>query len=266
MEKGEFKTGQLMGVKEKNGRLVQEYVAGFFGDEPIIKQRLLSPQEARRYREDLERAKKQGKSQSEAIAVAGAGGAAAPKRKLVRRTKPGEGGAPVKKRRIKKISAVAREGEGEAPVRRRAPGSPAVAEAAPRGPQMAYVPEQSDSNNAFIQQLVDGETEKPNYNPANTAKAIEAISKISCPEMKIYRIGQDGDNYSQKEYIARNILGLPIWKDKVEEPEKKEEEETKDSSEETAVVEVKADSPQESTEETQESADAEVKEAEPQEA
>lgn len=61
MEKGDLTTGQLLSIKEKNGKLVREYVAGFFGEEPIIKQRLLTPQEARRYREDMSRARSEGK-------------------------------------------------------------------------------------------------------------------------------------------------------------------------------------------------------------
>ncbi len=237
MEKGEYKTGQLLGVKEKNGKLVQEYVAGFFGDEPIIKQRLLTPQESRRYREDLQRAKQQGKTPSEAASTAGAGkNGQAPRRKLVRRTKPGEPGpaAPLRKRKIKKI--VATEQGGEAPRRKRPMGR--APEEAAASPKMAYLPKQTDSTADFIQNLIDNETDKPDYNPANTQKALDTISKIACPDMKIYRIGtkvgeKEGESYTQKEYIARDILGLPLWKPKVDEPEESESKEVEKVNEET---------------------------------
>ncbi|MBU2512532.1 hypothetical protein KJ966_14445 [bacterium] len=224
MEKGDYKTGQLLGVKEKNGKMVQEYVAGFFGDEPIIKQRLLTPQESRRYREDLQRAKQQGKSPSEAANDAGARKSGlAPERKLVRRTGPGEPGAPLRKRKIRKVM-VSGPG-GETPMRRSPMGEAPREGAVNR--EMEYIPEKSNETADFIQNLINGETDKTKYNPANTQKAMETISRISCPDMKIYRFGTkvgdaEGESYTQKEYIARNLLGLPIWKPKPEEPEKTE--------------------------------------------
>ncbi len=265
MEKGGYKTGQLLGVKEKRGKLVREYVAGFFGEEPIIKQRLLTPQEARRYREDVARGKEEGKSETEAVRDAGqVKQGAAPKRKLVRKKKTDSPRKPLRKK-----SAAAIEGtQGEEQVTAARParaGREAVAP--PAAPQMQYVAEGAGSSQEYIQNLINSEPDKPNFNPANTQAAVNSISKIGCPEMKIYRIGStegevEGQFYSQKEYLARTILGLPLWKPKPEiqeEPEAEKPEAGEPESKELVAApepdktpEASADKPQQEEPETAE--------------
>ncbi len=238
MEKGEYKTGQLLGIVEKRGKLVREYVAGFFGEEPIIKQRLLTPQEARRYREDKERGVSQGKTGSEAARAAGQvkpGGALGGASRLKKRpVKPGE---MVRKRPISARGDQPDETGDESAVQARPQKS--EAQTAKSAPETNYGSQHTSVNDTFIQQLIDKETEKPNFNPANRQKALTAINRIGCPEMKVFQLGtmqngKEGYCYSQKEYMARNILGLPIWQAKSEEPEKKEEAEA--PVEETAAV------------------------------
>jgi hypothetical protein len=228
MEKAKYETGQLLGVKEKNGKLVREYVAGFFGEEPIIKQRLMTPQEARRYREDVSRGKDEGKSESEAVRAAGSeDGGAAPKRRLVRKKKVARPGKPLRK----KPAAEAVEGEEQAPRPTRVAKAGHGDEVAPAAAQMQYVPDGTGSNQEFIQNLINSEPDKPDFNPANTQAAINNVNKMGCPDMKIYRIGssegeKEGEFYTQKEYVARNVLGLPLWKPKPEvenDPDEKEE-------------------------------------------
>ncbi|MCG8333196.1 MAG: hypothetical protein MJE63_01680 [Proteobacteria bacterium] len=241
MEKGELKTGQLLGIVEKRGKLIREYVAGFFGDEPIIKQRLLTPQEARRYREDKERGISEGKTSSEASQAAAG------------RVRPGAGlaGKPGLKRRpakpgtkLKTRPAAARgdapvEANDEAPVRERPTRSEAPAESSI--PQSGYGNQQTSENDAFIQQLIDSEQDKPNFNPANRQKALTTINRIGSPEMKIFQIGtlkneKEGYHYSQKEYLVRIIMGLPLWKPKAEVPAPVEEEKKEEAPAEDAVA------------------------------
>lgn len=232
MEKGEYKTGQLLDIKEKNGKLVREYVAGFFGDEPIIKQRLLTPQEARRYREDQERAKKGDGGAAEASGMKKpAGGLGRPGLKK-RPAKPGE---PVKKKKLirkRRVPAEGEEGAAEEQVPAVSGGADSPAASTPSG---SYNVQASNEDQAFVQKLIDDEPEKPNYNPANVQQAMNAIAKIGSPEMKIYRLGtQDGEKegafYTQKEFIVRDLVGLPMWKAKSE-PEKPDEGETSETSE-----------------------------------
>lgn len=254
MAESELTTGQLLGIKEKNGRLVMEYVAGFFGDEPIIKQRLATPQEARRFREDKERGQGSDSARPARKPIKRpAGGLGAT---LSAKKKPGEpaaAGAP-KKRLVRKKRIVAPGAESELPGEAVAapsssPAAPAPAVVKSSQPSVSYVPDSGSSNQAFIQKLVDDETDKPNYNPGNFQKALDTISKISCPDMKIYRVGvkegdSDGYYYTQKEFIARDLLGLPMWKPKpesVEEPEKKEE--VEESPENNVPAEVIAEQP-----------------------
>ncbi len=210
MEKSEFKVGQLLDIKEKNGKLIRDYVAGFFGEEPIIKQRLLTPQEARTYREDIDRGKKAGKTKSEAVKAASSGDVT-PKKRLVRRkkiAKPGADGESVE------VSDEPVDGVKKLR-RRKKPGSSAAEPVEQPGGQ--YMPEKGSNTAEYINALVNGEEDKTNYKPEMTKSVIEKINKIGSPDMKIYRIGKktdsdEGDFYLQKEYIARKELGLPIWK------------------------------------------------------
>ncbi len=211
MEKGDLKVGQLLEIKEKNGKLIREYVAGFFGDEPIVKQRLLTPQEARIYREDIERGKKSGKTKSEAVKAASAGGVKVKKR-LVKRKKVARPGAD-------ESDEVSEPANGVKKLRRRKKPGIEAKSVEQAGEQ--YVPEKGTITEEFINALVNSEEDKPNYNSEMTRSAIEKINKIGSPDMKIYRIGKktgsdEGEFYSQKEYIARKELGLPIWKTKSE--------------------------------------------------
>jgi hypothetical protein len=225
MEKGELKTGQLLGIIEKNGKLVQEYVAGFFGDEPIIKQRLLTPQEARRHREDQTRGKRQGQPVSGAALVAGrikTGPALAGQPGLKKR--PVAPGTPARMRPVATETASAGTAADQSllpQVRTRpartAEQTPAVPEAA------AYTAVSGSGNESYLKNLIDGEPDKTNFNPANKQKALKTISQIGSPEMRVYRIGKKsgeavGMFHSQKEYLAREILGLPLWKVKAEKP------------------------------------------------
>ncbi|MBU3917694.1 hypothetical protein KKA14_19375 [bacterium] len=211
MEKSELKAGQLLDIKEKNGKLIREYVAGFFGEEPIIKQRLLTPQEARIYREDIERGKKSGKTQSEAAKSASTGDVV-PGKRLVKRKKivrPGTG------EEVVESSAEPVDNEKKL-LRKKEPDS---ADKSVEQPGEQYMPEKAANTEEFINALVNGEEDKPNYKPGMTKSVIEKIKKIGSPDMKIYRIGkrvgsEEGEFYSQKEYIARKELGLPIWKTK----------------------------------------------------
>ena len=262
MEKGEYKTGQLLGVKEQRGRLVREYVAGFFGEEPIIKQRLLTPQEARRYREDLARGKQEGKSESEAAKEAGTSTPGAPpQRRLVRKLKTGEPGKKLvrKKRPVEAPGEeVAEEQSEKRPMRM--PREAGAGEVGQVAAQMLYVPEGASSNQEFINNLINSEPDKPNFNPANTQAALERINRIGCPDMKIYRVGateegKEAEYYSQKEYIAREILGLPLWKPK---PDKTEEPETKaDVDQKPSIPQSTTPADQEDKAETEESTDKE---------
>ncbi len=213
MGKEKLKAGQLLDIKEKNGKLIREYVAGFFGEEPIIKQRLLTPQEARIYREDIERGKKSGKTKSEAIKAASSGGAS-PKKRLVRKKRIAKPGTDEES-----VEETVEAGEGKKKLRRRKRPGSTDKPAEQAGDQ--YVPEKGSMTKEFISALVNSEEDKPNYKPEMTQSVIEKINKIGSPDMKIYRIGKksdsgDGDFYSQKEYIARKELGLPIWKTKPE--------------------------------------------------
>lgn len=225
MAENDLKVGQLLSIKEKNGKLIREYVAGFFGDQPIIKQRLLTPQEARIYREDLEKGKKAGKTGSEAAREA----QGAPPGGRVRRTvrKPAAGTAAaakpgMKKRLVRKPAAgtppAAAETEAQAagsaplPAKRKR-----AAQDVEKKETAAYFPQAAANDESFLQNLINSEEDKPDYKPDNYAKALNAIRKIGSPDMKIFRIGsssgdKEGEFYRQKEYLARDILGLPIWR------------------------------------------------------
>lgn len=230
MAENDLKVGQLLSIKEKNGKLIREYVAGFFGDQPIIKQRLLTPQEARIYREDLEKGKKSGKTGSEAAREAQGAGPGVPVRRAVRKpaagtaaaAKPGMKKPGMKKRLVRKPAAgaaSASEAEtgtaGTAPLpakRKRADQDVEKKETA------AYFPQASANDESFLRNLINSEEDKPDYKPDNFIKALDAIRKIGSPDMKIFRIGsssddKEGEFYKQKEYLARDILGLPIWKE-----------------------------------------------------
>ena len=231
MDKTNLKTGQLLGVIEKNGKLVREYVAGFFGDEPIIKQRLMTPREARIYREDLEKGRSEGRTGSEAAEVASGMKATSPGRRLAKKPKLARRGdsktAPIS-RRARPGQERSQEEEtvvsaDQPRIRRRSPdqASDPLAAQAPgvESPSMGYVSENGGVDQTYIQTLIDAETEKPNFVAGNTQKAIAAINRLGCPDMKIYRVGQksgdeEGESYSQKEYMARDIMGLPLWKSK----------------------------------------------------
>ncbi len=221
MERGDLKAGQLLGIVEKRGKLLREYIAGFFGDEPIIKQRMLTPQEARRYREDLARGKKAGKSESEAVRSAseaqieGGANKRLVKKKKRRIVKPGT-------EREQAASAAANDVAVSAEGASINKGVPTATEK--QEPEMEYLPEQAADNRNFVKELVASESDKTNFIPENTQKAINAINKLGSPDMKIFRIGKmaddkEGDFYTQKEYIARKELGLPLWK---QTPEKTE--------------------------------------------
>ena len=242
MEKGELKTGQLLGIVEKRGKLIREYVAGFFGDEPIIKQRLLTPQEARRYREDKERGIGEGKTSSEAAQAAGRGrpGAGLVGKPGLKR-KPAKPGAKVRTRPVAAKGAAPVETDNDvAPVRERPTRSEAPVESG--APQPGYGNQHAGENDAFIQQLIDGEQDKTNFNPANRQKALTTINRIGSPEMKIFKIGileneKEGYHYSQREYLVRSIMGLPLWKPKAEVPAPIEEEKKEETPAEEAPAE-----------------------------
>ncbi len=242
MEKGELKTGQLLGIVEKRGKLIREYVAGFFGDEPIIKQRLLTPQEARRYREDKERGISEGKTSSEASQAAGRAkpGAGLTGKPGLKR-KPAKPGAKVRTRPIanKGAAPVPVEASEETPARERPVRAEAPVES--NVPQPGYGNHHTSENDAFIQQLIDSEQDKPDFNPANRQKALTTINRIGSPEMKIYKVGtleneKEGYHYSQKEYLVRNIMGLPLWKPKAEVPAPVEEEKEETPAENAVAV------------------------------